>query len=146
MKREESYERVLVFQKGRRLFFRKMIRFMDKYILSTASLIDTAPFIACLIANETFMQFLHSLQTTEEPLNQSTIVKMISEYSSIEVMRTLRNTVFTSAAPYFRDLVLEPKVMQDKVESIRKFYHLRFQTVFVKEFLIKLIAGLVKEP
>jgi len=32
-----------------------MIRFMDKYILSTASLIDTAPFIACLIANETFM-------------------------------------------------------------------------------------------
>jgi hypothetical protein len=71
---------------------------------------------------------------------------MISEYSSIEVMRTLRNTVFTKAAPYFRDLVLEPKVMQEKVESIREFYHLRFQTVFVKDFLIKLIAGLVKEP
>jgi hypothetical protein len=99
---------------------------MDKYILSTVSLIDTAPFIACLIANQTFMQFLQSLQTTEEPLNQSNIVKMISEYSSIEVMRTLRNTVFTTAAPYFRDLVLEPKIMQDKVESIREFYHLRF--------------------
>jgi hypothetical protein len=39
----------------------------------------------------------------------SDIVKMINEYSSIEVIRTLRNTVFTSAAPYFRDLVLEPK-------------------------------------
>ena len=79
-------------------------------------------------------------------MNQSNIVKMISEYSSIEVMRTLRNSVFTTAAPYFRDLVLEPKVMQDKVESIREFYHLRFQALFVKDFLIKLIAGLVKEP
>lgn len=71
---------------------------------------------------------------------------MITEYSSIEVMRTLRNTVFTSAAPYFRDLVLEPKTMQDKVETIREFYHLKFQKIFVKDFLIKLIAGLVKEP
>ena len=58
MKKEESYERVLVFHNTRRQFFRKLIRFMDKYILSTASLIDTAPFIACLIANQTFMQFV----------------------------------------------------------------------------------------
>jgi hypothetical protein len=36
--------------------------------------------------------------------------------------------------------------MQDKVESIKEFFHSRFQKIFVKEFLIKLIAGLVKEP
>ena len=36
--------------------------------------------------------------------------------------------------------------MQEKVENIKEFYHLRFQKIFVKEFLIKLIAGLVKEP
>lgn len=54
--------------------------------------------------------------------------------------------MFTKAAPYFRDLVIEPKLMQEKVENIREFYHLRFQKIFVKEFLIKLIAGLVKEP
>ncbi len=36
--------------------------------------------------------------------------------------------------------------MQDKVESIKEFFHSRFQKIFVKEFLIKLITGLVKEP
>ena len=53
MKKDDSYERVLVFQNNRRLFFHKLIRFMDKYILSTASLIDSAPYIASLIANQT---------------------------------------------------------------------------------------------
>jgi hypothetical protein len=113
MKKEESYERVLVFQKSRREFFRKLIRFMDKYILSTASLLDSAPFIACLIANDTFSTFIKSLKVTEEHKVSSDIVKMITEYSSVEILRSLRNTVFTTAAPYFRDLVLDPKRIQD---------------------------------
>ena len=112
MKKEESYERVLVFKKSRREFFRKLIRFMDKYILSTASLLDSAPFIACLIANETFGTFIKSLKITDEQQANSDIVAMITEYSSVEILRNLRNTVFTTSAPYFRDLVLEPKSMQ----------------------------------
>ena len=122
MKKEESYERVLVFQKSRREFFRKLIRFMDKYILSTASLLDSAPFIACLIANDTLGTFIKSLKVSEEHKVNSDIVKMITEYSSVEILRSLRNTVFTTAAPYFRDLVLDPRRIQDQIEETREFY------------------------
>ncbi len=113
MKKEESYERVLVFQKSRREFFRKLIRFMDKYILSTASLLDSAPLIAHLIANDTFGAFIKNLKLSSDEIKEPLpdIVALITEYSSVEILRNLRNTVFTTAAPYFRDLVIDPKGM-----------------------------------
>ena len=40
---------------------------------------------------------------------QDLIHTIISEYSSIEVMRTLRNTIFTTANPLLRDYVSDPK-------------------------------------
>jgi len=43
---------------------------------------------------------------------QDLIHTVISEYSSIEVMRTLRNTIFTTANPLLRDYVSDPKQLQ----------------------------------
>jgi hypothetical protein len=45
----------------------------------------------------------------ELSVQQDLIHTIISEYSSIEVMRTLRNTIFTTANPLLRDYVSDPK-------------------------------------
>ena len=60
-------------------------------------------------------------------------------------MRALRNTIFTTANPMLRDFVAEPKELQALVEKVREGYQEYFDKAFVKELLIKIVAGLVKE-
>lgn len=61
-------------------------------------------------------------------------------------MRQLRNTVFTTAnGTYMKDYVENPKELQRLVEEAQDSYLTAFNKLFVKDLLIKLIAGLVKE-
>jgi hypothetical protein len=56
-KAEEAYERVLVLENCRRQFYRRMIRFMDKY-LKVSGYADSSPFIASQIANSCLESFI----------------------------------------------------------------------------------------
>jgi hypothetical protein len=71
---------------------------------------------------------------------------VINEFSCMEVMRLLRNTVFTTAQTFMKEYVDDTKSMQQLIEDAKDSYLSAFNTLFVKDFLIKLIAGLVKEP
>jgi hypothetical protein len=89
-----------------------MIRFLDKYLYAISQSPD-APIISSEIASVNMFEYVKALDAkpleSEISIQNDVIKSLITEYSSIEVMRALRNTIFTTANQLMRDFVSDPK-------------------------------------
>jgi len=133
-----------VFQPLRRQFFRKMIRFLDKH-LRVGQLQDVAPFISGEIVHTVLPLFADGLGSLPEE-DGSLTQKLITEYSTQEILGSLRLTVFsTQHISSVVSTLANPRTVQKALDDRRSAAQERFTSLFVKEMLIKLIAGLVKE-